>query len=134
MTMPQTEKLPINCCLASVCTYGAHRLMCLQIHLGLRVWKPYATWKPVSEELIKDALEIVLDVNTHPIMVMCSLVLNRSSRYLTSFHLQIFGLSITLLSSYITYVTPYHLCIIPFVSITFAQSNAYLPTLLLRPF
>ncbi|BBN02830.1 hypothetical protein MPTK1_2g18490 [Marchantia polymorpha subsp. ruderalis] len=42
------------------------------IHLGLRVWKPYATWKPVSEELIKDALEIVLDVNTHPIMVMCS--------------------------------------------------------------
>ncbi|CAM6127240.1 unnamed protein product [Calypogeia fissa] len=42
------------------------------IHLGLRVWKPYITWKPVSEELIKDALEIVLDVNTHPIMVMCS--------------------------------------------------------------
>ncbi|KAL2641920.1 hypothetical protein R1flu_009507 [Riccia fluitans] len=42
------------------------------IHLGLKVWKPFASWKPVSEELIKDALEIILDVNNHPIMVMCS--------------------------------------------------------------
>ncbi|KAL3678110.1 hypothetical protein R1sor_021066 [Riccia sorocarpa] len=42
------------------------------IHLGLKVWKPFATWKPVSEELIKDALETILDVNNHPIMVMCS--------------------------------------------------------------
>lgn len=42
------------------------------IHLGLKAWKPYATWKPISEELIKEALELVLDRATHPIMVMCA--------------------------------------------------------------
>eukprot|EP00271_Cylindrocystis_brebissonii_P008978 TRINITY_DN23544_c0_g1_i1.p1 TRINITY_DN23544_c0_g1~~TRINITY_DN23544_c0_g1_i1.p1 ORF type:complete len:383 (-),score=33.46 TRINITY_DN23544_c0_g1_i1:330-1478(-) len=42
------------------------------IRLGLEAWKPYVTWKPISEELIKDALEIVLDVRSHPIMIMCA--------------------------------------------------------------
>eukprot|EP01114_Cavostelium_apophysatum_P019317 TRINITY_DN6190_c0_g1_i2.p1 TRINITY_DN6190_c0_g1~~TRINITY_DN6190_c0_g1_i2.p1 ORF type:complete len:141 (-),score=4.20 TRINITY_DN6190_c0_g1_i2:27-449(-) len=42
------------------------------IHLGLKIWKPDATWKPVTEELIKEALEYVLDVRYHPIMVMCA--------------------------------------------------------------
>lgn len=40
--------------------------------MGWKVWKPDATWKPVSEELIKEALEYVLNVNNHPIMVMCA--------------------------------------------------------------
>ncbi|KAJ7568522.1 hypothetical protein O6H91_01G036200 [Diphasiastrum complanatum] len=42
------------------------------IHLGARQGKRLSTWKPVSEDLVKDALEFVLDANTHPIMVTCS--------------------------------------------------------------
>jgi len=42
------------------------------IHLGLKAWKPDETWKPVTEELIKETLEIVLDINYHPVMVMCA--------------------------------------------------------------
>jgi len=42
------------------------------IHLGLKAWKPDATWKPVTEELIKEALELVFNVKYHPIMVMCA--------------------------------------------------------------
>jgi len=43
-----------------------------QIHLGLRIWRPEATWKPISEELIKEALQIVLDVTKHPILIACT--------------------------------------------------------------
>lgn len=46
----------------------------LQMHLGVGEWMPQSSWKPISEELIKDALEIILDVNSHPILVMCSWV------------------------------------------------------------
>lgn len=42
------------------------------IHLGLKAWKPDASWKPITEELIKEALEIALDVNSHPVMVTCT--------------------------------------------------------------
>jgi hypothetical protein len=42
------------------------------MHLGVGEWMPQSSWKPISEELIKDALEIILDVNNHPILVMCS--------------------------------------------------------------
>mmetsp|Transcript_18097 Transcript_18097/g.25312 ORF Transcript_18097/g.25312 Transcript_18097/m.25312 type:complete len:192 (-) Transcript_18097:71-646(-) len=42
------------------------------IHLGLKAWKPDETWKPVTEELIKEALEIVLDADYHPILVTCA--------------------------------------------------------------
>jgi tyrosine-protein phosphatase SIW14 len=42
------------------------------IHLGLKAWKPDASWKPITEELIKEALEIVLDVKSHPVMVTCT--------------------------------------------------------------
>lgn len=42
------------------------------MHLGVEEWMPQASWKPISEELIKDALEIILNVNNHPILVMCS--------------------------------------------------------------
>jgi tyrosine-protein phosphatase SIW14 len=41
--------------------------------LGLKAFaKPDGGWKPVTEELIKEALEIVLDINYHPILVMCA--------------------------------------------------------------
>eukprot|EP01137_Pigoraptor_chileana_P004779 Opistho-2@46896 len=42
------------------------------VHLGLKAWKPDVTWKPVSEELIKECLEIVLDSTKYPVMVMCT--------------------------------------------------------------
>eukprot|EP01135_Chromosphaera_perkinsii_P011411 Nk52_evm56s2391 gene=Nk52_evmTU56s2391 len=42
------------------------------VHLGYKAWKPDAGWKPVSEELIKEALELVLDVSSHPVMVSCT--------------------------------------------------------------
>ena len=29
-------------------------------------------WKPFTEELVKEALEIVLDRTQHPVMLMCS--------------------------------------------------------------
>ncbi|KAL6060379.1 Tyrosine-protein phosphatase OCA1 [Balamuthia mandrillaris] len=47
------------------------------IHLGLKTLdtkykKGASTNKPISEELIKEALEVVLDAGSHPIMIMCS--------------------------------------------------------------
>ncbi|CAG8483404.1 35099_t:CDS:2 [Racocetra persica] len=42
------------------------------VHLGIKVWKPTPGWQPVSEELIKDGLEMVLDAENYPILVMCT--------------------------------------------------------------
>ncbi|KAI8071578.1 protein-tyrosine phosphatase [Gongronella butleri] len=44
------------------------------VHLGMTTWKPTqpATWRPVSEELIKEGLELVLNAKTHPILIMCT--------------------------------------------------------------
>eukprot|EP00743_Colponemidia_sp_Colp-15_P012339 GILK01014014.1.p1 GENE.GILK01014014.1~~GILK01014014.1.p1 ORF type:complete len:245 (-),score=39.34 GILK01014014.1:214-903(-) len=42
------------------------------IHLGLKAWKPDLSWKPISEELIKEGLEIVLNVTNHPVMILCT--------------------------------------------------------------
>eukprot|EP01116_Phalansterium_solitarium_P002464 TRINITY_DN12510_c0_g1_i1.p1 TRINITY_DN12510_c0_g1~~TRINITY_DN12510_c0_g1_i1.p1 ORF type:complete len:311 (+),score=80.51 TRINITY_DN12510_c0_g1_i1:128-1060(+) len=41
-------------------------------HLGLKEWNPDVTWRPVTDELIKEALELALNVDNHPIMVMCT--------------------------------------------------------------
>ena len=41
-------------------------------HIGLTAWKPAESWKPVSDELIKEGLQIILDANTYPVMIMCS--------------------------------------------------------------
>ncbi|PRP75704.1 hypothetical protein PROFUN_15618, partial [Planoprotostelium fungivorum] len=48
------------------------------IHLGLKVWKPDESWRPVTEELIKEALEILLNKDNHPIMLMCARLQNWS--------------------------------------------------------
>ncbi|KAI9092152.1 protein-tyrosine phosphatase [Phlyctochytrium arcticum] len=37
---------------------------------------PNIGWRPVSEELVKDCLELVLNVQNHPIMVMCNSGIN----------------------------------------------------------
>eukprot|EP01133_Synstelium_polycarpum_P019067 gene19067-22832_t len=42
------------------------------IHLGLKAWKADASWKPVTEELIKETLEIVLNYDYYPLMITCT--------------------------------------------------------------
>ncbi|KAJ3189377.1 hypothetical protein HDU85_003006 [Gaertneriomyces sp. JEL0708] len=42
------------------------------IMLGQQTWRPNLGWRPVSEELIKEGLELVLNVQNHPIMVLCT--------------------------------------------------------------
>ncbi|OMH81587.1 putative tyrosine-protein phosphatase [Zancudomyces culisetae] len=42
-----------------------------QINLGLKVWQPDLDWKPVSEELVKEAIEIILNSENHPILLVC---------------------------------------------------------------
>eukprot|EP00899_Mesostigma_viride_P008054 jgi/Mesvir1/1724/Mv21178-RA.1 len=42
------------------------------INLGIQQWKPFVTWRPISEELVKEGLEIILDATSHPVMAMCS--------------------------------------------------------------
>ncbi|KAG2226015.1 hypothetical protein INT45_002481 [Circinella minor] len=44
------------------------------VHLGMATWKPTqpSTWRPVSEELIKEGLELILNSDTHPVLIMCT--------------------------------------------------------------
>ena len=42
------------------------------LHLGLKAWKRDATWNPVTDELVKEALELVLSADTHPVLVECT--------------------------------------------------------------
>ncbi|KAJ8659356.1 hypothetical protein O0I10_005071 [Lichtheimia ornata] len=44
------------------------------VHLGMATWKPTqpSTWRPVSEELIKEGLELILNKETHPVLIMCT--------------------------------------------------------------
>ncbi|ORE21656.1 protein-tyrosine phosphatase [Rhizopus microsporus] len=44
------------------------------VHVGMATWKPTqpSTWRPVSEELIKEGLELILNAETHPILIMCT--------------------------------------------------------------
>ena len=40
------------------------------VHLGIN-WQS-TPWKPVSQELVKEAIEIALDVKNYPLMLMCT--------------------------------------------------------------
>lgn len=42
----------------------------------MATWKPTqpSTWRPVSEELIKEGLELILNRDTHPVLIMCTYV------------------------------------------------------------
>ena len=42
------------------------------LHLGSFAPNKSTTWKPVSEELVKDGLEILLNAAKHPVLIMCS--------------------------------------------------------------
>ncbi|KAJ1837507.1 hypothetical protein LPJ73_007376 [Coemansia sp. RSA 2703] len=43
-----------------------------RVHLGMTRWQSNLGWKPVSEELIKDGLECILDKRNHPLLIVCS--------------------------------------------------------------
>lgn len=40
------------------------------VHLGMREWV-MAGWQTVCEALVKEAIELILDRSTHPVLVMC---------------------------------------------------------------
>eukprot|EP01094_Clydonella_sp_ATCC50884_P015703 TRINITY_DN26328_c0_g1_i1.p1 TRINITY_DN26328_c0_g1~~TRINITY_DN26328_c0_g1_i1.p1 ORF type:complete len:211 (-),score=69.56 TRINITY_DN26328_c0_g1_i1:194-826(-) len=42
------------------------------IHLGLKAYRAESSWRRVTDDLIKEALEIVLDVTTHPVCINCT--------------------------------------------------------------
>jgi protein tyrosine/serine phosphatase len=43
------------------------------VHLGLsQLLKARNSWRPVSEELIKEGLEVLLNVEMHPVLIMCT--------------------------------------------------------------
>ncbi|EAL67263.1 hypothetical protein DDB_G0280073 [Dictyostelium discoideum AX4] len=42
------------------------------IHLGLKSWKVDISWKPLTDELIKECLEIVLNYDYYPLMITCT--------------------------------------------------------------
>eukprot|EP00039_Didymoeca_costata_P012291 m.176308 g.176308 ORF g.176308 m.176308 type:complete len:202 (-) comp15442_c1_seq4:5537-6142(-) len=45
------------------------------VHLGIRTWCAAvghtADWEPLSVEIVKEALEIVLNVDHHPVLLLC---------------------------------------------------------------
>ncbi|KAI8924367.1 tyrosine phosphatase family-domain-containing protein [Entophlyctis helioformis] len=43
------------------------------VHLGYQqLFKFTSSWRPVSEELVKEGLELILNADTHPILIMCT--------------------------------------------------------------
>lgn len=41
-------------------------------HLGLTTWQPDRTWNPVNDDLVKLALEFILNADHHPVLVSCT--------------------------------------------------------------
>ncbi|KAJ1957026.1 hypothetical protein IWQ62_005179 [Dispira parvispora] len=52
------------------------------IHLGLKSWQSNLGWKPVSEELVKEGLEIILDRKYHPILIVCTTGLHETGAFI----------------------------------------------------
>lgn len=42
------------------------------VHLGMKDTRPMGSWKPISEVVIKEGLELVLQKEAHPIIVLCA--------------------------------------------------------------
>ncbi|KAI8805763.1 tyrosine phosphatase family-domain-containing protein [Cladochytrium replicatum] len=38
----------------------------------VNAWKPILGWRPISEELIKEGLQFILNAQHHPVLVMCT--------------------------------------------------------------
>lgn len=42
------------------------------VHLGATLFQPLNDWRPISDEIVKAALEIVLDKRSHPVLIIDS--------------------------------------------------------------
>lgn len=42
------------------------------VHLGATLFQPLNDWRPISDEVVKAALEIVLDKRSHPVLIIDS--------------------------------------------------------------
>ncbi|KAJ1980222.1 hypothetical protein H4R33_005533 [Dimargaris cristalligena] len=51
------------------------------IHLGLKAWQANLGWKPVSEELVKEGLELILNRNNIPVLLMCTTGLHETGAF-----------------------------------------------------
>ncbi|KAJ3398828.1 hypothetical protein HDV05_002295, partial [Chytridiales sp. JEL 0842] len=52
-------------------------------HLGLNSWRGHQQgWKPVSEEMVKEGLQFVLNRENHPTMVMCTSGLHETGTFI----------------------------------------------------
>jgi tyrosine-protein phosphatase SIW14 len=38
----------------------------------MKAWHPDSTWRPVNDEMVKQALELVLDARNHPLLLTCA--------------------------------------------------------------
>jgi hypothetical protein len=65
-TLHHSNQPPQPCNLASA--FGANALA--QIHLGNTLFQPLTDWKPISDEIVKAALEIIVDVRSHPVLIV----------------------------------------------------------------
>jgi hypothetical protein len=46
------------------------------VHLGNTLFQPQTDWRPVTDEIVKTALELILDVRSHPVLVIDPCVLS----------------------------------------------------------
>lgn len=40
------------------------------LHLGTTLWRPLTDWKPVNDDVVKAALEVILDVRNQPVLLI----------------------------------------------------------------
>ncbi|EIW73459.1 hypothetical protein TREMEDRAFT_24323 [Tremella mesenterica DSM 1558] len=40
------------------------------MHIGTTLWRPLSDWKPIRDEIVKSALEMILDMRYHPILLI----------------------------------------------------------------
>ncbi|KAK4683556.1 hypothetical protein P7C73_g6690, partial [Tremellales sp. Uapishka_1] len=40
------------------------------IHIGTILWRPLTDWKPIRDEVVKTALEMMLDKRNHPLLIL----------------------------------------------------------------
>jgi tyrosine-protein phosphatase SIW14 len=38
--------------------------------LGTSLWAPLTDWKPIRDEIVKAALEVMLDTRNHPVLLV----------------------------------------------------------------
>lgn len=48
-----------------------------QLHIGTKLWRPIEDWKPIRDEIVKTALELMLDSRRHPLLLIDPYVYGR---------------------------------------------------------